>query len=127
MRGPDFSQEFYLRINSLITASSLVYTAVHLLEYGDESPRRANSSVESCLFLGQNCQANPKIRTRNGNNVFRFAMPAKDLYHDTVVQALINDGWEITDHKTVPVRLRINSSSATMPTMIVPISPAKSW
>ncbi|MBD2358733.1 hypothetical protein H6G41_29760 [Tolypothrix sp. FACHB-123] len=22
-------------------------------------------------------------------------MPAKDLYHDTVVQALINDGWEI--------------------------------
>ncbi|MHC5613454.1 MAG: element excision factor XisH family protein [Nostoc sp.] len=27
----------------------------------------------------------------------RFAMPAKDLYHDTVVQALIKDGWEITD------------------------------
>ena len=24
-------------------------------------------------------------------------MPAKDFYHDTVVQALINDGWEITD------------------------------
>ncbi|MEM7579483.1 MAG: element excision factor XisH family protein [Cyanobacteria bacterium P01_A01_bin.80] len=24
-------------------------------------------------------------------------MPAKDLYHDTVVEALINDGWEITD------------------------------
>ncbi len=24
-------------------------------------------------------------------------MPAKDLYHDTVVQALITDGWEITD------------------------------
>ncbi|MEH2137433.1 element excision factor XisH family protein [Nostoc sp.] len=24
-------------------------------------------------------------------------MPAKDLYHDTVVQALIKDGWEITD------------------------------
>ena len=23
-------------------------------------------------------------------------MPAKDFYHDTVVQALINDGWEIT-------------------------------
>ncbi len=44
----------------------------------------------------QDCQANLKIRTRNGNNVFRFAMPVKDLYHDTVVQALINDGWEIT-------------------------------
>ncbi len=24
-------------------------------------------------------------------------MPAKDFYHDTVVQALITDGWEITD------------------------------
>lgn len=24
-------------------------------------------------------------------------MPAKDLYHDTVVEALIKDGWEITD------------------------------
>lgn len=24
-------------------------------------------------------------------------MPAKDLHHDTVVQALIKDGWEITD------------------------------
>jgi hypothetical protein len=24
-------------------------------------------------------------------------MPAKDLYHNTVVYALINDGWEITD------------------------------
>lgn len=24
-------------------------------------------------------------------------MPAKDFYHDIVVQALINDGWEITD------------------------------
>ena len=24
-------------------------------------------------------------------------MPAKDFYHDTVVKALINDGWEITD------------------------------
>ncbi|MBR8840991.1 MAG: fatty-acid oxidation protein subunit alpha [Stigonema ocellatum SAG 48.90 = DSM 106950] len=24
-------------------------------------------------------------------------MPAKDFYHDTVVQALINDGWEIND------------------------------
>ncbi len=24
-------------------------------------------------------------------------MPAKDFYHDTVVEALINDGWEITD------------------------------
>lgn len=24
-------------------------------------------------------------------------MSAKDFYHDTVVQALINDGWEITD------------------------------
>ena len=24
-------------------------------------------------------------------------MPAKDLYHDTVVQALITDGWKITD------------------------------
>ncbi|MBW4668142.1 MAG: XisH family protein [Cyanomargarita calcarea GSE-NOS-MK-12-04C] len=24
-------------------------------------------------------------------------MPAKDLYHDIVVQALITDGWEITD------------------------------
>ncbi|MHC5719419.1 MAG: element excision factor XisH family protein [Nostoc sp.] len=26
-------------------------------------------------------------------------MPAKDLYHDTIVQALIKDGWEITDRK----------------------------
>ncbi|MEL7245585.1 MAG: element excision factor XisH family protein, partial [Cyanobacteria bacterium J06573_2] len=24
-------------------------------------------------------------------------MPAKDFYHDTVVEALISDGWEITD------------------------------
>ena len=24
-------------------------------------------------------------------------MPAKDFYHDTVVKALIDDGWEITD------------------------------
>ncbi|GAA6615311.1 element excision factor XisH family protein [Scytonema sp. NUACC26] len=24
-------------------------------------------------------------------------MPAKDVYHDTVVQALITDGWEITN------------------------------
>ena len=24
-------------------------------------------------------------------------MPAKDFYHDIVVQALINDGWEITN------------------------------
>jgi len=24
-------------------------------------------------------------------------MPAKDFYHDTVVQALMSDGWEITD------------------------------
>jgi len=24
-------------------------------------------------------------------------MPAKDFYHDIVVQALIHDGWEITD------------------------------
>ncbi len=24
-------------------------------------------------------------------------MPAKDFYHDTVVAALIHDGWEITD------------------------------
>ncbi|MDY6898851.1 MAG: element excision factor XisH family protein [Cyanobacteriota bacterium] len=24
-------------------------------------------------------------------------MPAKDFYHDTVVEALIRDGWEITD------------------------------
>ncbi|MEM7581578.1 MAG: element excision factor XisH family protein [Cyanobacteria bacterium P01_A01_bin.80] len=24
-------------------------------------------------------------------------MPAKDFYHDTVVEALINDGWKITD------------------------------
>lgn len=24
-------------------------------------------------------------------------MPAKDIYHDVVVQALINEGWEITD------------------------------
>lgn len=24
-------------------------------------------------------------------------MPAKDIYHDVVVQALIDDGWEITD------------------------------
>jgi XisH protein len=24
-------------------------------------------------------------------------MPAKDSYHNTVVQALITDGWEITD------------------------------
>ncbi|MGF1674736.1 MAG: element excision factor XisH family protein [Rivularia sp. (in: cyanobacteria)] len=24
-------------------------------------------------------------------------MPAKDFYHDTVVEALITDGWEITD------------------------------
>lgn len=24
-------------------------------------------------------------------------MSAKDLYHDTVIQALITDGWEITD------------------------------
>lgn len=28
-------------------------------------------------------------------------MPAKDFYHDTVVQALINDGWEITDDPLV--------------------------
>ncbi|MDF5717559.1 MAG: element excision factor XisH family protein [Rhizonema sp. NSF051] len=25
-------------------------------------------------------------------------MPARDLYHDVVVQALIVDGWTITDH-----------------------------
>ena len=24
-------------------------------------------------------------------------MPARDIYHDVVVQALINEGWEITD------------------------------
>ncbi|NJM23491.1 MAG: hypothetical protein HC907_35095, partial [Richelia sp. SM1_7_0] len=24
-------------------------------------------------------------------------MPAKDFYHDIVVAALIDDGWEITD------------------------------
>ena len=28
-------------------------------------------------------------------------MPAKDFYHDIVVQALINDGWEITDDPLV--------------------------
>ena len=28
-------------------------------------------------------------------------MPAKDLYHDTVVQALITDGWEIADDRFV--------------------------
>ncbi|MGF1674698.1 MAG: element excision factor XisH family protein [Rivularia sp. (in: cyanobacteria)] len=28
-------------------------------------------------------------------------MPAKDFYHDTVVEALINDGWEITDDPLV--------------------------
>ncbi|BAY78638.1 fdxN element excision controlling factor protein [Nostoc linckia NIES-25] len=28
-------------------------------------------------------------------------MPAKDLYHDTVVQALIKDGWEITNYPFV--------------------------
>lgn len=26
-----------------------------------------------------------------------FAMPAKDLYHDIVVQALVNDGWVISN------------------------------
>lgn len=30
-------------------------------------------------------------------------MPAKDIYHDVVKQALIKDGWTITDD---PLRLR---------------------
>ena len=28
-------------------------------------------------------------------------MPAKDFYHDTVVEALIDDGWEITEDPLV--------------------------
>jgi len=28
--------------------------------------------------------------------VIKGVMPKKDIYHNTVVQALINDGWEIT-------------------------------
>lgn len=28
-------------------------------------------------------------------------MPARDIYHDIVVQALIDDGWEITDDPLV--------------------------
>ncbi len=30
-------------------------------------------------------------------------MPAKDLYHDTVIEALVTDGWAITDD---PLKLR---------------------
>ncbi len=31
-------------------------------------------------------------------------MPAKDIYHDTVKNALIKDGWKITDD---PLRLQV--------------------
>lgn len=36
------------------------------------------------------------------------AMPAKDIYHDTVKNALVKDGWTITDD---PLKLTIGSRS----------------
>ena len=35
-------------------------------------------------------------------------MPAKDIYHETVKNALIKDGWTITDD---PLKLTIGSRS----------------
>lgn len=36
-------------------------------------------------------------------------MPARDIYHDTVRNALIKDGWNITND---PLRLRIGKKTS---------------
>jgi len=44
---------------------------------------------------------------------FRFSVPAKDIYHDTVKRALQNDGWTIT-HDPFPLQIGKKRLSADL-------------